>query len=128
MRIRFSHSISKVSFSKSDTHDVSHLTVLDRFRKNVEDVHLRTSEDLRWKTSWRRTSEFKRKRRDTDARRDTWKSRDFFSHSSHRKFFSRKRSERWFSWRNVAKPKRTIAVRRSQNLRTNLSICAHRRK
>ena len=47
MKIYFFHSISKVSFLKNDTHDASHLAISDRFHKNVENVHLRTSKDFR---------------------------------------------------------------------------------
>ena len=45
MKICFFHSTLKILFSKDDMHDVSHLTISDQFRKNVENVHLRISEN-----------------------------------------------------------------------------------
>ena len=47
MKIHFSYLISKVSFLKNDMHDALHLTIFDQFRKNVEEIHLKTSEDFR---------------------------------------------------------------------------------
>ena len=46
MKIYFFYSISKVLFSKGDTHDASHLTIFNQFRKDVEDVYLKTSRDF----------------------------------------------------------------------------------
>ena len=46
MKIRFFHLISKVLSLKDDTHDASHLTIFDRFRKNVENAYLKTSENF----------------------------------------------------------------------------------
>ena len=46
MKIYSFHLISKVLFSKDDTHDASYLTIFDQFRKNVKDVHLKTSENF----------------------------------------------------------------------------------
>ena len=51
MKIRFSHLISKISFLKDDTHDASHLTIFNQFRKDVENVHLKILKDFRWKIS-----------------------------------------------------------------------------
>ena len=36
---------------KNNTHDASHLTIFDKFCKNVEDVYLKTSKDFSWKIS-----------------------------------------------------------------------------
>ena len=46
MKICFFYSILKISFSKDDTHNALHLTIFDRFRKDVKDVHLKTSKDF----------------------------------------------------------------------------------
>ena len=45
MKIRCFHLISRVAVQKDDTYDASHLTISDRIRKNVKNVHLKTSED-----------------------------------------------------------------------------------
>ena len=46
MKIYCFHLISQVVVSKNNTHDASHLTVFNRFRKNVENAYLRISEDF----------------------------------------------------------------------------------
>ena len=46
MKTRCSHLISRIAVRENDTHDALHLTVFDRFRRNVKDAHLKTLKDF----------------------------------------------------------------------------------
>ena len=45
MKTRCFHLTFRVAVRENDTHDALHLTIFNRFRKNVEDAHLKTSKD-----------------------------------------------------------------------------------
>ena len=47
MKIRCFQLILKDLFQKNDMHNVLHLTVFNRFRKNIKDVYLKILKDFR---------------------------------------------------------------------------------
>ena len=45
MKIYYFHLTFQIVIRENDTHNASHLTIFNQFRKNVENIHLKTSED-----------------------------------------------------------------------------------